>query len=182
MDIFCQIKEKLNGQIIDETENFYLLHDGYPLFEGHLLIIPKFHIRCFLELNKKNYTEFSKLKLKVINFLKNNYRQPVLFEHGIAGQTVLHAHLHLLPTDILITDELNKIGSIIKTPFMPYVYFEYGNKRIFIKPKIKIKPGLIHSYLYARKLNRSQIGIERAKELSKWLISAKRKYLLWKNL
>jgi len=39
MDIFCQIEQNLKNQIIDQTENFYLIDDGFPLLEGHLLLI-----------------------------------------------------------------------------------------------------------------------------------------------
>lgn len=180
MDIFCQLEDKLQSQIIDKSENFYLLHDGYPLSEGHLLLIPKKHVDCFLNLDKKLTGEFNSIKFKTIEFLKKQYCQPVIFEHGIAGQTVLHAHLHLLPTDKLVSEELKKYGSIMKNPTVPYLYFEYLNFGQYYSPKLTIKPGLFHSYIYAGILNRPTSGYQRAKELSKWLLKVKKYYALWR--
>lgn len=180
MDIFCQIKKNISEQIIDETDNFFLLHDGYPLLEGHLLLIPKKHVDCYLNLNKKLSKEFDLIKSKIIKFLKDNYYEPVIFEHGNAGQTVLHAHLHFLPTKKLISNEVLKFCSEIIKPAIPYLYLEYQNSKQFYSPNSRIKRGLLHSYIYAKILDRPSNGLERAKSLPKWLLSVKSKYLNWK--
>lgn len=182
MDIFCQIKEKLKDQVIEETKNFYAVHDGYPLTEGHLLIVPKEHVDCYLNLNKKLKKEFLCLKNKLVMFLENYYQYPVIFEHGIAGQTVLHAHLHLLPTNIVILDKLKQLGQLTRTPKIPYLYFEYKNKKYYFDPIKKIKPGLLHSIIYAKLLNRSVVSLERARDLNNWLLKVKNKYSLWQRL
>lgn len=181
MDIFCQIKTKLKDQIINQTKNFYVLHDGCPLLEGHLLIIPKKHIDCFLTLEKKLKKEFYELKNKTTIFLRDNYKQLVIFEHGVVGQTIPHAHLHLLPTNKLIIDKLNKFGKIDKKPSIPYLYFGFKNKKNYYKPYRKIIPGLLHSVLYADLLGMPRNGSERNKFLPKWLLNVKHKFKLWKG-
>jgi len=180
MDIFCQIKEKLENQIIYETNNFYLLHDGFPLLEGHLLIIPKKHILCFLELEKDNKLkqEYLKLKNKVKEFLKENYINPVFFEHGKIAQTVLHAHLHALPTKVSLKNELDKIGLAMYNPKIPYLYYEENGKKYYYQVKKKIDDGFLHNK-YAQKLNRPKQGISRAMKLDNWILKVKEK---WRKL
>ena len=180
MDIFCQIEKKLDHQVLDQTDNFYLLHDGYPLLEGHLLLIPKQHVDCYFNLDKKLLREFKLFKKKSVDFLKDKYIQPVIFEHGIAGQTVMHAHLHLLPTKKSIKNELKRYGIVRKKPSVPYLYLEYSNKKNYVKPKRKIIPGLLHT-LYAQILNRPLTGLKRARFSKKWLLTVKKNYALWQK-
>ena len=180
MDIFCQIKEKLNSQVIDETENFYLLHDGYPLLEGHLLLIPKLHVDCYFNLDTKLLKEFNLFKKKSVSFLKDKYRQPVIFEHGLVGQTVPHAHLHLLPTSKLITNQLKEYAETSETPHIPYIYYEYLSSKKYFKPITKITPGLL-TILYAKILNRPTVNLDRANSLEKWLYAVKKNYSIWQK-
>lgn len=177
MDIFCKFKEKFPGQIIEETKNFLLVHDGYPLIEGHLLIIPKKHFRCFLEVDTKLIKELVKLKKKTISFLTKYYYKPILFEHGITGQTILHAHLHLLPTEKSILSETKEKGKAMKIFEIPYLYYK-ENKEYYFQPKAKIPPGFLHT-TFAKKLKRPIKGLERAKNLDKWLLSVKSKWTKW---
>lgn len=175
MDIFCQFKEKFPSQIIKETDNFLLVHDGYPLAEGHLLLIPKKHTDCFLNLSREFDKEYKKLRAKVEDFLKNNYKKPIIFEHGIAGQTILHAHLHFLPTETSILPELMKQGRVLEKPAVPYLYY-YENKEYYFAP-YSIEPGFLH-HEFAKKLKRPLSGPVRAKDLNSWVLSVKKK---WKN-
>ena len=176
MDIFCQIEEKLKDQIIDKSKNFYLLHDGFPLMEGHLLLIPKKHFDCYLNLDKNLIDEFNLFKNKVIDFLTKYYQKPVIFEHGIAGQTVFHAHLHFLPTNILITKQIKEVAKVLKTPKIPYLYYEFNNKKKYYQPVKEIIPGFFH-YHYALILNQPEDGIKRRANLKKFLLKVKNNYL-----
>lgn len=180
MDIFCQIKEKLAKQIVEETANFYVLHDGFPLVEGHLLIIPKKHFRCFQEMDQSLIEEFQILKKRMISFLKTTYTQPVIFEHGIIGQTVLHMHVHLLPTKKSIRKIINKKAIFIHEGTIPYLFYEENNKKTYFLFK-NVQPGMLHSDLFAQLLKRPKNGLERAKESTAWLLKVKHKYSLWKK-
>lgn len=84
------------------TENFRVVCDGNPLTEGHILIIPKWHISCMGALPPELFDEFANLYKDVTEFLVAQYGSVNSFEHGVIGQTVFHAHMHLLPlrTDI----------------------------------------------------------------------------------
>ncbi len=175
MDLFCQIKDKLADQIILQTENFYVLHDGFPVTEGHLLIIPKFHLDCYLNLDSRHKPEFLDLKEKVSKFLTENYSAPVFLEHGVAGQTITHAHLHLIPCSYSIKNTLEKTFGKMTTPKIPYLYFEKNGESFYFSPAKITAPGYLYN-LYALKLERSLIGLERNKDLKNWLLKVKKKW------
>lgn len=180
MDIFCQIKEKLNNQVIKETRNLYLMHDGYPLTEGHLLIIPKKHIRCFLELPEELQQEYKKLKMEADEFLTAYYQKPTIFEHGVVAQTVLHAHLHLLPTKKTILPQIKKIAERLATPKIPYLFYEENNAGEYYVPMVDIKAGFLHLN-FAKMLKRPLNGLERAEQLRGWLLQVKEKFQEWQR-
>lgn len=187
-DIFCQIKDKLKKQIIFETKNFYLLHDGFPLLEGHFLIIPKTHLDCYLSLSKNLQSEFRELKIKVKTFLSKFYQEPIFFEHGIAGQTVPHAHLHVLPTRKSLFNFLKKkfplssqqnIMAVENDLPFSYLYYEEKNKGYyFTVEKKEIVPGFL-AFNFAKILNRPLKQEERIKEAPNWIIKVKKDWQKW---
>lgn len=100
--IFCKI---INGAIpsstIYEDENFKVILDISPASKGHALILPKEHYANIYELPeelaakamvlaKKLATHMTeKLGCDGFNLVQNNGE--------VAGQTVFHFHLHLIP-------------------------------------------------------------------------------------
>lgn len=185
-DIFCQIKDKLKKQIIFETKNFYLLHDGFPLLEGHFLIIPKTHLDCYLSLSKNLQSEFRELKITVKTFLSKFYQEPVFFEHGIAGQTVPHAHLHALPTTKSLLNLLKekfprdsqKKLTIVKN-ILPYFHYEENNKGYYFKvEKQEVVPGFLANS-FAKILNRPTKQEERERGAAEWSNKVKKDWQKW---
>lgn len=180
-DVFCQLKIKLSKQILYKSDNFYLIHDGFPLLEGHLLIVPKNHINCLLNLNKNLKDEFNYLKKLAVKFLDNNYSAPVMFEHGVIGQTLPHAHLHLLPTKKSLLQKLRKeMENINNDPKIPYLYYSEKGKEYYSTTTRKVISGYFHhnfAYLLGRPLDQK----ERGKELKNWLLNVKKKWKIWKE-
>ena len=100
--IFCMIKD---GQIpsakVYENEYVMAFLDLSQANVGHTLVIPKVHADTLLNLDDKNYCEVMKAVKKLanvilkatnadgINIINNSYEA--------AGQTVMHAHVHLIP-------------------------------------------------------------------------------------
>lgn len=175
IDIFCQINTNLQNQVIEETRNFYLLHDGYPIMEGHLLIIPKKHTRCCLEIGKSLKEEFFRLKNKVKDFLLLNYNSVIFFEHGVAAQTVSHAHLHALPTKTSILNTLKERFQLMEKPVAPYLFYQEGTESYYFYPNRKILPAYL-TMKYVKIFNRPQNGIKRSKDLKKWLLIVREKF------
>ena len=79
------------------TDNFYVVCDVHPLTEGHILIIPKWHLSCAGEFDDELFTEFEGLYRQFTTFIKGTYGNVSTFEHGKIGQTIPHAHVQILP-------------------------------------------------------------------------------------
>ena len=100
--IFCKLA---NGEIptnsIYEDEDFRVILDASPASKGHALILPKEHFANVYEIDDEILGKAAKLAKKVIahetkvlgaegyNIVQNNGE--------IAGQTVFHFHMHLIP-------------------------------------------------------------------------------------
>jgi diadenosine tetraphosphate (Ap4A) HIT family hydrolase len=82
---------------LEETKHFWVVCDVHPLVEGHILIIPKYHLSCVGEYDEGLFREFVELYQRFSNFIKTEYGSISTFEHGKVGQTVFHSHVHLLP-------------------------------------------------------------------------------------
>lgn len=94
--IFCNLKEG----ILDETENFLILAEKYPVVFGTILIVSKKHIACMAEISEEEWGELNQIIELVRKFFRQMYKTSLVwFEHGIAGQTIKHAHVHLVPLD-----------------------------------------------------------------------------------
>lgn len=100
--IFCKLA---NGDIptntVYEDENFRVILDLSPATKGHALILPKNHYKNLYELPEETAADVMKLAKKMavmmteklhadgFNLVQNN--------NEVAGQTVFHFHLHLIP-------------------------------------------------------------------------------------
>jgi len=100
--IFCKLA---NGDIptnsIYEDDDFKVILDAAPATKGHALIIPKSHYKDIYEIDEELAGKAFKLAKKLtismtdklgcegFNILQNNKE--------VAGQTVFHFHMHLIP-------------------------------------------------------------------------------------
>ncbi len=91
---FCRWQSQ---NVLEETKNFCLIADLYPLSEGHSLIITKQHCVCMGELEGAEQVEFLKLRAYAQAQLEKIYGWVSFWENGGMRQTVQHAHLHLIP-------------------------------------------------------------------------------------
>ncbi len=95
---FCTLAEE---RIIYSNEFGVVIRDGYPISEGHTLIIPKRHVGSFFETTQDEKLALLALLGSAQKQLKNELNPPS-FNIGIndgreAGQTVPHLHIHLIP-------------------------------------------------------------------------------------
>ena len=100
--IFCKLA---NGDIptttVFEDEDCRVILDAAPESKGHALILPKQHYANIYEIDEEILGKAAKLAKKVIahetevlgcdgyNLVQNNGE--------VAGQTVFHFHMHLIP-------------------------------------------------------------------------------------
>ena len=96
---FCGLFK--DGLTLAVNEHAFAFRDAYPLSEGHLLVVPKAHEPDFLSLNTETQQDIFTLAVKLADDLRSD---PGItgVNFGInagasAGQTVEHAHLHVIP-------------------------------------------------------------------------------------
>lgn len=100
--IFCKI---LNGEIpsnkVFENDNFIAILDAFPASEGHTLVIPKKHYENIFEIDEDTLKEGYAIAKKIANSIKKSLSVEdinILQNNGaLAGQTVNHFHIHIIP-------------------------------------------------------------------------------------
>ena len=101
MIYFCMTSPFLNEDRIIENEYAFAIYDGFPVAKGHSLVVPKRQVKEIFELNKEEYESCFELVRKVKDLLITKFK-PEGFNIGVncgevAGQTVFHAHIHVIP-------------------------------------------------------------------------------------
>lgn len=100
--IFCKI---IGGEIpsatIYEDDEFKVILDRFPSNEGHVLILPKKHYANIFEIDEEVAARLFKLAVKTAKNMKEalglEAMNLVQNNGSMAGQTVHHFHLHLIP-------------------------------------------------------------------------------------
>jgi len=95
--VFCNIKQ-IKSEILLESDNFYLKIPIGLFTPGHILLISKDHLSCFGNLPLKHINEFGNFKKKAVDLITNKFSKPFLCEQGIHGQSIEHAHIHIIPS------------------------------------------------------------------------------------
>lgn len=111
---FCKIEEeKFYNHIIEETNNFKVITGVGALVEGYILVFPKKHFTCMLDLNEDLIEEYQNILEKYRIIFKNIYgRYPIIFEHGTpnlrvkSSSSILHAHTHIINNNYLHEDTI----------------------------------------------------------------------------
>lgn len=97
--VFCQLAPKV--ELLSETATAVAFLDGYPVSEGHTLIVPKRHVANYFDLNIHEQRALWLLVNRCKKILTERYN-PDGFNVGInvneaAGQSIFHVHIHLIP-------------------------------------------------------------------------------------
>jgi len=95
---FC-FRENFEERIIAEDSDFYAIATlGQITSGGYVLLFPKHHIRCIAGLAMVNIGILETWKNHINHAVIKEYSScTFMCEHGIVGQTVGHAHLHIIP-------------------------------------------------------------------------------------
>jgi len=97
---FCT--KEINAKIVAEYGAVFAVEDAYPVAQGHALVIPRRHM--------PDYFSMTPVEMQDAECLLRQLRERLLkqdptitgFNVGMncgvsAGQTILHAHIHLIP-------------------------------------------------------------------------------------
>jgi histidine triad (HIT) family protein len=95
--IFCKISkgEEKCFKVYEDEYAFGFL-DKHPINPGHVLVIPKTHIKDFYDLDKEKYTGLMRA-VKNISKRVNDVINPHKVGLIVAGWDVSHAHVHIVP-------------------------------------------------------------------------------------
>lgn len=97
----CPFCEPVSGRVFYNNSSILCLWDGYPVSDGHALVIPKRHIATWFEASfDEQASLFKGIELARQEILR--HYEPDGFNIGInvgeaAGQTVPHLHIHVIP-------------------------------------------------------------------------------------
>lgn len=98
--LFCELQG--SGRVLLRNELALCIADAYPVTEGHSLVLPCRHVMDGMDLHQPEWNA-------VIDLLRQRRRQLEMADASIcgfniglncgesAGQTVMHAHWHLIP-------------------------------------------------------------------------------------
>jgi diadenosine tetraphosphate (Ap4A) HIT family hydrolase len=90
------------GRILAESELAYILKDGFPVTEGHALIIPKRHVASLFDLFDPEVKACMRLIKEHKVKIEKADKSVEGFNVGVnvneaGGQTIFHCHWHLIP-------------------------------------------------------------------------------------
>ncbi|MFC6289313.1 HIT family protein [Levilactobacillus angrenensis] len=122
--VFCQ-----KSEIVLENDLAKAFWDIHPVRRGHLLIVPKQHYATYFDVPATTRQAMDDLTFQAKALLDEKFA-PAGYNIGInvdaaAGQTVMHAHIHLIPR--YVGDVKDPRGGIRK--MIPRAVRRLGTKR-----------------------------------------------------
>lgn len=116
--IFCKLANGVfSTRTIYEDDTFRVFMDASPATKGHCLIVPKSHCDNLETIDDETAAKLMPLAKKIMKQLKEKLGceglNLVQNNGEIAGQTVFHFHLHVIPR---YNSDNQKIGWAPKTP------------------------------------------------------------------
>ncbi len=98
--IFCDVQRKDGRPILARTRSFFAIKDKYPVNVGHTLVIPYRHVSRLRDLTVEEFVELRVILETVQDELAGQNAEGFnigVNEGEVAGQTVSHLHLHVIP-------------------------------------------------------------------------------------
>jgi diadenosine tetraphosphate (Ap4A) HIT family hydrolase len=101
--VFCRIVEgSAQASIVYSDESVLAFLDIQPVNQGHVLVIPKRHASNLGKLDEETGGQLFKVAMRVVESIKRsglkcegaNFH---LADGKVAGQDVMHVHLHVIP-------------------------------------------------------------------------------------
>jgi len=95
---FCSLQ---TNEVVTDNDTAVALYDAFPVNKGHILVVPRRHVTSIFDLSSNEQLHLWSLVESVREHLKVGFR-PDGFNIGVndgeaAGQTVAHAHVHIIP-------------------------------------------------------------------------------------
>jgi diadenosine tetraphosphate (Ap4A) HIT family hydrolase len=95
---FCDFDR---ARLVLESESAIALRDGFPVADGHTLVIPRRHVQSIFHLSATDQAALWVLVADVRELLIKDVSADAINvgvnDGWAAGQTIEHAHIHLIP-------------------------------------------------------------------------------------
>lgn len=105
--VFCNRSQFEERLVAIQDDHYVIATLGQITVGGYVLIVPKSHTACIGTLNLEAAKQLEYLAQYVKEVVQKEYGfEPTILEHGIAGQTVHHAHLHIIPKPVQLTERV----------------------------------------------------------------------------
>jgi diadenosine tetraphosphate (Ap4A) HIT family hydrolase len=95
---FCHLEKT---RIRLESEFALAFFDAFPVVDGHMLVVPKRHVASLFDLSEEEqaalWTLVVTVRAELIDQLKADGVNVGVNDGAAAGQTVMHAHVHVIP-------------------------------------------------------------------------------------
>jgi len=98
--IFCDLTVKGDRPVLARSGFFFAVHDKYPVNTGHTLLIPHRHVCRLRDLSNDEFADFKEILATVQDELTSKGAEGFnigINEGEVAGQTVDHLHIHVIP-------------------------------------------------------------------------------------
>ena len=98
----CLFCNSTQSGLAAENELAYASYDTYPVSEFHCLIIPKRHVKDYFDLSDEEVIACNNLIKQIKDKITSKDLSVKGFNVGtnsgvIAGQSIMHCHIHLIP-------------------------------------------------------------------------------------
>ena len=95
---FCNFDR---ARLVLESESAIALRDGFPVADGHTLVIPRRHVKSIFDLSAADqaglWVLVADVRERLIGDVSADAINIGVNDGWAAGQTVEHAHIHLIP-------------------------------------------------------------------------------------
>jgi len=95
---FCSLPE---NRILFTSASALAFRDAFPISPGHTLVIPKRHVKSIFELENAErddlFQALSRARSDLVSEMKPDGFNVGINDGQMAGQTVMHLHVHLIP-------------------------------------------------------------------------------------
>jgi diadenosine tetraphosphate (Ap4A) HIT family hydrolase len=105
--VFCD-RRNFEERLIGENDHFYFIATlGQITDGGYILLVPKRHVLCVGAMEAWEIQEIIAEASRIDHRISQEYHcPPIMFEHGIVGQTIQHAHIHFVPVRLYLTEKI----------------------------------------------------------------------------
>ncbi|GFE61148.1 HIT family protein [Geobacter sp. AOG2] len=98
--VFCS--DAIHHRVLMELGTVFAVEDLYPVTQGHLLVVPYRHTLDYFSMTDEERSDAQRLLIALREQIMRYDSTVQGFNIGIncgpvAGQSILHAHIHLIP-------------------------------------------------------------------------------------